>query len=133
MKNIIKSLLRERLLTKSELDTSIIINFLSFAKKILNITDDIRIELTFKRTPDIKTTAYYIPNKLIRVYVKDRAIIDILRSLCHELVHHKQSLDSKLVEPTQDGADGSKIENEANAVAGTIIRKYGKIHPELYV
>jgi hypothetical protein len=32
-----------------------------------------------------------------------------------------------------DGEDGSPIENEANAVAGIIIRKYGKLHPELYV
>jgi hypothetical protein len=32
----------------------------------------------------------------------------------------------------KDGSDGSPIENEANAVAGVIIRKYGKIHPELY-
>ncbi len=30
------------------------------------------------------------------------------------------------------GADGSEFENEANAVAGVIIRKWGRIHPEIY-
>jgi hypothetical protein len=31
-----------------------------------------------------------------------------------------------------DGGDGSEIEKAANAVAGVIIRKWGKLHPELY-
>ena len=33
----------------------------------------------------------------------------------------------------EDGNDGSDIENEANAVAGIIMRKYGKLHPEIYL
>jgi hypothetical protein len=38
-----------------------------------------------------------------------------------------------LVDAVQDGEDGSPIENEANAVAGVIIRKWGKQHPEIYI
>jgi hypothetical protein len=69
----------------------------------------------------------------IKIYAKNRAIIDICRSICHELVHHKQNLEGRLVDAVQDGEDGSEIENEANAVAGVIIRKWGKQHPEIYV
>ncbi len=52
--------------------------------------------------------------------------------VAHELVHHKQNLEGRITNPEIDGADGSEIENEANAVAGVIIRKWGRIHPEIY-
>jgi hypothetical protein len=132
MKPVIKQLLRERLLTKSDLDLRAVADFVNFAKKFLKIDDDIKIELAFERTPDLKTAAYYDLNKLIKVYVKDRALMDVCRSIAHELVHHMQMLAGHLTNPEVDGKDGSPIENEANAVAGIIIRKYGKLHPELY-
>jgi hypothetical protein len=78
------------------------------------------------------TTAYYNLDGFVKVYVKDRAIIDVCRSIAHELVHHKQNIEDRLNDVQADGEDGSPIENEANAVAGIIIRKYGKLHPELY-
>jgi Zn-dependent peptidase ImmA (M78 family) len=57
--------------------------------------------------------------------------MDVCRSIAHELVHHKQNLENRISDHINDG-DGSEIENEANAVAGVIIRKWGKLHPELY-
>jgi Zn-dependent peptidase ImmA (M78 family) len=69
---------------------------------------------------------------MLKVYSKDRAIIDVCRSIAHELVHHKQNLEGRITNSESDGADGSPIENEANAVAGVIIRKWGRIHPEVY-
>jgi hypothetical protein len=101
-------------------------------KKHLGIDDDIKVALAYERSDDLTTTAYYNLNGFIKIYVKDRAIIDVLRSIAHELVHHKQNLEGRLIDAAKDGSDGSPIENEANAVAGVIIRKYGKIHPELY-
>ncbi len=133
MKLLIKQLLRERLLTKQDMDIRTVSDFINFAKEYLNITDDIGVELAFERTPDLTTTAYYDLNGMIKVYVKDRAIIDVCRSIGHELVHHKQNLEDRLIDAAKDGEDGSPIENEANAVAGIIIRKYGKLHPEIYL
>ena len=132
MKAIIKQLLRERLLTKSDIDIRTVTDFVNFAKQQLGISDDIRIELAFERTPDIKTTAYYNLTGMVKIYVKNRAIIDVCRSIAHELVHHKQNIEGRLVDAGKDGEDGSPIENEANAIAGVIIRKYGKLHPEIY-
>lgn len=128
-----KKNINEALLTKDKKDVKSIADFVNFAKKHLNIDDDIKVALAYERTPDIKTTAYYNLDGFIKVYVKDRAIIDVMRSICHEFVHHKQNLEGRLTNTTEDGADGSDIENEANAVAGKIIRIYGKLHPELYV
>lgn len=133
MKPIIKTLLREALMTKEESDIRTVADFINFAKEFLGINDGIQIKLAFERTPDLKTTAYYNSTGFLVVYVKDRAIIDVCRSIAHELVHHKQNLDGKLKDAVRDGEDGSPIENEANAVAGVIIRKYGRVHPEIYV
>lgn len=132
MKSTIKQLLREELLSKSDDDLRMVTDFINFAKEYLGITDDVQVALAYERTPDLKTTAYYNLDKLIKVYVKNRAIVDICRSIAHELVHHKQNLEGRLLNPAADGQDGSPIENEANAVAGVIIRKYGKIKPSIY-
>ena len=132
-KTTIKRLLREGLLTKDEQDIRKISDFINFAKDYLGITDDVKVELAFERTPDITTTAYYDLSGLVKVYVKDRSSMDVCRSICHELVHHLQNIEGRLNNPMEDGADGSPIENEANAKAGEILRKWGKLHPELYI
>ena len=80
MKPTIKQLLRERLLTQDELDVRDVADFVNFAKKKLGIDDDIKVALAFKRTPDLTTTAYYdSANNKLKVYSKDRAIIDVCR------------------------------------------------------
>lgn len=132
MKPIIKHLLREGLMSQEDTVVRQVADFVNFAKEFLGIEDDIKIKLAFERTPDLKTTAYYSLDGLVVVYAKDRAIIDVCRSIAHELIHHKQMLEGRLLDAIKDGEDGSPIENEANAVAGVIIRKYGKLHPELY-
>ena len=127
-KSNIKKILREGLTTKGDNEYS---DFINFAKNHLGIEDDIEVTVVQERE-DLTTTAYYIPNKLVKVYGKGRAFIDIARSIAHELVHHKQFLDDKLNNTAKQGEDGSEIENEANSVAGVIMRKYGRDNPELY-
>jgi len=65
----------------------------------------------------------------IRVVVKGRHPMDIMRTLSHELVHWKQMMDGEEL----DGTDGSMTENEANAVAGIIMRKFAKMYPEYFL
>lgn len=119
-------------LSKSDQDLKGVADFINFAKEFLGIKDDVKVLLAYERTPDLKTTAYYDLDGFVKVYVKDRAFVDICRSIAHELVHHLQNIEGRLVNAAKDGEDGSPIENEANAVAGVIIRKYGKLHPEIY-
>lgn len=54
--------------------------------------------------------------------------VDVLRTLAHELVHHKQREDGEQL----NGEDGSNTENEANAMAGTLMRKFRTIHPNIF-
>lgn len=120
-------------MTNDEKSIRVISDFINFAKKYLSINDDVKVFLAFKKTPELTTTAYYNLDGHLMVYAKDRAIIDVCRSIAHELVHHKQNLEGRLNNIVNDGNDGSPIENEANSVAGIIIRKYGKLNPEIYV
>ena len=67
----------------------------------------------------------------IVVYVKDRLLADVCRSLAHEIVHFFQLEKNELY--NNAGDTGSEIENEANSLAGIIMRNYSKIHPEILV
>jgi Zn-dependent peptidase ImmA (M78 family) len=75
------------------------------------------------------TFGTYNPSTDEIVIVKGkRHPVDVLRTLAHELIHHKQREDGKEL----NGEDGSDIENEANARAGELLRRYRKLHPEIF-
>lgn len=103
-------------------------DFINFACDHLKISEKPQISLVKIRDKNM-TTANYCPNtKIIKIYSKGRAAFDIARSLAHELVHHRQNVNGE----TLDGSTGSDCENEANAVAGQIIRMYGEKNPKFY-
>jgi len=77
------------------------------------------------------TFGYFDPNNnKVWLYVKDRNVADILRTLGHELVHRKQDEEGRV--NYGSGDTGSEIENEANAQAGVLLRNFGKNHEEIY-
>lgn len=57
---------------------------------------------------------------------------DVMRSIAHELVHLRQRELGKMTYSADDGATGSELENQANALAGIIMRDYGKKYPNIY-
>jgi Zn-dependent peptidase ImmA (M78 family) len=69
-------------------------------------------------------------NDKIWLYIGNRNIADSLRTLAHELIHRKQAEDGRL--DYSSGETGSEIENEANAKAGILLRKFGKQNDEIY-
>ena len=73
---------------------------------------------------------YYPSEQKIVCVVHNRNMADILRTLAHELVHHMQNGKGEL--NSDSGEDGSPIENEANATAGIIMRKFGRENPEIF-
>ena len=75
------------------------------------------------------TFGTYNPSTDEIVVVKgQRHPIDVLRTLAHELVHHKQREDGQEL----NGEDGSDTENEANAKAGELMRKFRTVRPEIF-
>ena len=77
---------------------------------------------------------FHVTDDKIVVASSNRNLADILRTIAHELTHYKQKLDGRLNlnNSEQSGADGSDIEDSANAMAGVIMRKFGRKHPEIY-
>ena len=71
----------------------------------------------------LTTTAQYDPNNHhITVNGKNRQFGDVLRSVAHEMVHHKQNVNGELGETVQDV--GGNIEDEANARAGELLKSF---------
>jgi len=81
----------------------------------------------------LKTTANYDytkENKVIKVNAYKRALVDVMRSLAHEMTHHKQFEQGRLnVQPPDIGGE---IEDEANAKAGQFIKMYAKKDATIY-
>lgn len=108
-------------------------SFVKFVKKELGIEKVPTISIQANRD-GLKTTAHYDytkENKIVRVYGKNRALVDIMRSVAHELIHHKQFEEGRLDGP-QPPDIGGEIEDEANAKAGQYIKMYAKIDPNIY-
>ena len=104
--------------------------FVKFCMNDLSVKEPIGVSITDNKS-ETRTFAKYSNNeKKLTVYIKNRHIGDVLRSIAHELKHHQQNLDGIL--NAKSGEDGSPEENDANAYAGYIIRKFGRIHPEIY-
>ena len=106
--------------------------FIHFVSKELGLSDSCKIYLSAERNKYLETTASFNPgNNDIWIYVKNRNMLgDILRSLAHEMKHLYQKLDGVLND--KSGEDGSEHENEANSFSGKMIRKFGKMYPEIY-
>lgn len=64
----------------------------------------------------------------IYLQITNRHPLDIFRTLAHELVHFKQDTNHRLDD--QSGETGSPIENEANAIAGVVMRHFNKKYPQ---
>ena len=121
-------------------DKKVLDDFINFTKKELNIKYDVDIEFRDDdgENDEIKTTAVYQYSDKdpksdiadIKVHAGDRYLIDIMRSVAHELVHHHQNEEGELKGKIQNV--GGPIEDEANAVAGELLKKYGLQHPEIY-
>lgn len=100
---------------------------LALCKDFLNLSDLPKISLLQQATVGGETS-FGVYDGGIQVATKDRHPMDIMRTLAHELVHWSQDQNGQ----TMDGSDGSPTEDEANALAGQIMRKFGKMHPEYF-
>ena len=105
-----------------------LIDFVNFCKD----------QLSLKSSPPIKfvsdtedTTFGYFDNDTKGIVIQNtgRHQMDVMRTVAHELVHYKQdqTYDREL-----NGEDGSPDENQANALAGVILRRWGQKNPTLF-
>lgn len=120
-----------RSITRTQFDV-VLKRFVSFLKQQLHLTYDIPIILIDDTEFAKKVEAFgEISNKnIIHISVINRHPMDILRTVAHEYVHYKQHMEKGLNRKSSHA--GSPTENQANAKAGELMRKYGNLHPELF-
>jgi predicted SprT family Zn-dependent metalloprotease len=106
--------------------------FVKFVKDELELEQVPKIVVQNNRN-GLKTTANYNYNsdvKVVKVTAKNRLLVDVMRSIAHELVHHKQYEQGRLkVKPPDIGGE---IEDEANAKAGQFIKMFSKLDETIY-
>jgi len=105
--------------------------FLVFLKRELKVTYDIPIILVDDVDFAKRIAAFGEISKdnVIHLSIVNRHPMDIFRTLAHEFVHYKQHMSKGT---NLSPKAGSPTENQANAKAGEIMRKYGSLHPELF-
>ncbi len=111
----------------------IIKHFIRYCKEELNIQSLPVIKLINDRSfvEQFRSYGEYsVHENQIRLYYPGRNLADVCRSLAHELVHHRQNELGMIA--TNSGDTGSEIENEANAMAGILMRDYGKLNLSVY-
>jgi hypothetical protein len=108
-------------------------DFIGFCKVELNIQTLPKISLLNDKSfvQQNRSFGEYNPQtNAIKVVALNRNLADICRSLAHELCHHRQNeLDMIYNEAGETGTD---IENDANAMAGIIMRDFGKRNVDVY-
>lgn len=100
------------------------------------VTDRLKLKTlpTIKLVKTVQDTAqptfgrFENDNNTIQLAIVNRHPLDTLRTLAHELVHFRQGTEHRL--GPHSGDTGSEEENEANELAGIIMRDFNKLHPE---
>jgi hypothetical protein len=106
-------------------------DFASFVQQELEIDQlpSIELENNLDLSDEFQTFGLFQQSgPSIRIQTQGRHLLDILRTLAHELVHHRQLEIGDL----DNGTDIQDLEDSANAVAGRLLRTYYKQNPELF-
>jgi len=107
--------------------------FVKWTSKILNIKTEPHLILstdTEEAQDEHHTGAHTEGTNKIWVYVKNRNLVDILRTVFHELVHVRQS-ELGMIKPG-DSYPGSPIEVMADTLAGKYIKIYGEKNHHIF-
>jgi len=106
--------------------------FQVFLKRELQLSYDVPVVLIDDADFAKQISAFGMITKdnAIHLSIINRHPVDIMRTLAHEFIHYKQYMDTG--KHSMSPHAGSLTENQANAKAGEIVRKYGKTHSELF-
>ena len=108
---------------------NIVHTFLPFVKKELNIKELPKIHFVDDPKFAKRIGAFgQIKDNRIVIDIQGRQTMDILRTVAHELTHYRQHKKGV----NGSGHAGAPTENEANKLAGTIVRKFGEKHSGLF-
>ena len=114
-------------------DEKKVLAFIDWSIKTLHIKDS-KPKFNFSRDTTAAQkdhrTGLHTSDGTITIYIENRNLVDIFRTIFHELVHHRQ--DQLGMIEDGDSYPGSPIEAMADMMAGKYIKIYGKQHPEIF-
>lgn len=81
-----------------------------------------------KESDDQHRTGYYdVETNHMWIYTGHRNLIDIMRTIAHELAHHKQ----RTTGDTNKSVELSELEGQADQAAGILMKLWVRQHPEI--
>ena len=107
--------------------------FAEWASDILNIQNPVKIELsmdTEEAQTNHHTGGHTMGSDTVWVYANNRNLVDILRTVFHELVHVRQG-ELDMID-AGDSYPGSPIEAMADMLAGKYIKIYGEKNNHIF-
>jgi hypothetical protein len=114
-------------------DNPIMQKFIQFAAQNLNLQSIPEIEFSYdteEAQEGHHTGRHSESDKSVWVYVANRNMVDIMRTVYHELTHVRQG-ELNMIKPG-DSYPGSPIEMLADMSAGKYMKVFGKDHPEIF-
>lgn len=100
--------------------------FIKYLQKEYPLKTDIDIKFVGDRSKNMTTGSSSKTKKRIIVLTGERLNRDILRTLAHEWIHQYQG---QILNRKSKKEIGGKNENEANAISGTLIKKFERDNP----
>jgi hypothetical protein len=101
-------------------------NYAVFCMKQLGLTQLPKIRIVLAREGGMTTGSFNLTNNEILVLGGRRALVDVLRTLAHELTHYRQSLQKKITSNERNW----DLEGEADTEAGKMVFMYTHAIPE---
>lgn len=106
-------------------DVKLLVRFVKFASNYLELPETFNIRLVHANPAEPMTLGCYSPSEnKISAIIEKRNILDVFRTIAHEMVHQRQQSRGELNGDIPE--IGGKIEDEANAVAGQIMKAFTK-------
>ena len=115
-------------MTKSDAMMPMIENFVGYCCEYLQLDEEPDIQII--RDGSIGHAFGCYSEGTIKLNIMNRHPMDVLRTLAHEVVHFQQDVNGELHELS--GETGSDHENEANSMAGILMRNFGRANPEYF-
>lgn len=107
--------------------------FAAWASRRVHLKNPVKIELSYdtEEAQDGHHTGRHTEGTgTVWVYAKNRNLVDILRTVFHEIVHCRQG-ELGMIKPG-DSYPGSPIEAMADMLAGKYIKIYGEKHHYIF-
>ena len=114
-------------------DNPIMQKFIQWSREKLNLQSEPKFEFSYNTEEAQEghhTGRHLDSDNSVWVYVANRNMVDIMRTVFHELVHVRQG-ELGMIKPG-DSYPGSPIEMLADMGAGKYMKVFGKAHPEIF-